>query len=661
MARTVLGKRTRGSVEQPHVQPLASLSKSPVTAAKTPRATRAKRRADFVIAADDDDENPFVSRKTRKTTHQANAMEVDELASENAEASPKRTVSHKITPAKHGASERRVPLSPTKQISQLNVIQIDVGEDAKPPTPSTPRHRDALSKKVPITPRHRVGVFAKLSAIDSPRTPSTPRTFGPSVYNEARQMFSRGVNPEMLIGRESERRELGDFVSKRLGKKKSGCLYISGPPGTGKSALVNEVSAALGETVSFKRTYVNCMSVKTARDIFSKLLEDFDCMDVLEGSETAALEELFYADKEAYLVTLDEIDHLLDVDMDLLYKLFEWSLDASSNLVIVGIANALDFTDRFLPRLKSRGLRPHLLPFMPYSVAQIAFVITSKLKSLLPAATTTTATADFIPFIHPMAVQFASKKVAAQTGDLRKAFAICLRAIDLIESETRAKLGEAASELTPSPTPSPSKTPLMENINLSSPARSPKKSRASINPMAHLTMETAPRATIAHMARVTAAVFSNGSSQRLASLNLQQKAVLCSLAALEQKRRDVPANDTPFKGSTNSAPTIKALFEAYTSLCKNDNVLHPLTSTEFRDVVAGLETLSLVSWIDGKNGTFTNVAPGTPSRRGKGGGFGAKTVEEKRVAGSVGIREIREAIVGAGSGILLALIDGVGI
>jgi len=474
-------------------------------------------------------------------------------------------------------------------------------------------------------------------------------------------MFARGTNPDKLIGREKERQELGEFVSQRLKEKSSGCLYISGPPGTGKSALVNEVSTDLQETVSFRSIYVNCMSVKTGRDIFAKLLEAFDNMDVLEGSETAALDVLFHAGDASYLVTLDEIDHLLDVDMDLLYKLFEWSLDRSSSLVIVGIANALDFTDRFLPRLKLRGLRPQLLPFMPYSVAQIATVVTSKLKALLP--TTTAATADFVPLIHPIAVQFASKKVAAQTGDLRKVFAICLRAIDLIESETRATLSKSAAELTPSPTPSPSKTPLMENINLSSPVHSPNKARAPANSMAHLTMATAPRATIAHMARVTAAVFSNGSSQRLASLNLQQKAVLCSLAALEQRKRDSPSNDvsaTPSKFS-NAAPTIKALFETYSSLCENDKVLHPLTNTEFRDVLAGLETQSLVSWVDGKNGTFTAVAPGTPSRKRRGGGFGAKVTEEKRLAGCVGNKEIRESLKGPGAGLLLGLLDGVGL
>ncbi|KAF2433405.1 cell division control protein Cdc6 [Tothia fuscella] len=645
MARVaVLGKRTRSSTEQEETT--------------TPRTTRAaKRRAEFVIAADDtEDDNPFVSRKTRKTIHHGESMDVDELASENA-SPPKRNVSTRSTPAKHGAFEKRIPLSPAKKNQILNVVPIDVAEDSKPPTPSTPRHRDALSKRVPVTPRHRVGIFGKLATPQTPHTPTTPRTSGPSVYNEARQMFARGVNPEKLIGREKERSELFDFVSKRLEKQKSGCLYISGPPGTGKSALANEVVKELQEGLTFRSTYVNCMSVKTAKDIFAKLLEDFEKEEVREGSENAALEKLFYNKKRAYLVTLDEIDHLMDVDMDLLHKLFEWSLDASSNLVIVGIANALDFTDRFLPRLKSRGLRPQLQPFMPYTPAQIAEVVNSKLKSLLPSDTT--ASADFVPFIHPMAVTFASKKVAAQTGDLRKVFAICLRAIDLIESETRATLSKSTSELTPSPTPSPSKTPLMDNINLSSPVRSPKKSRAPINPMAHLTIEKAPRATIAHMARVTAAVFSNGSTQRLATLNLQQKAVLCSLSYLSRKPSAYDTPSTPSRSA--SAPTIKSLFETYTSLCKNDNLLHPLTSTEFRDVVAGLETLSLVSWVNGRNGTFTNVAPGTPSKRGRGGGFGGKVVEEKRVVSSVGVNEVRDALQGAGSGILLCLLDGEGI
>ena len=402
------------------------------------------------------------------------------------------------------------------------------------------------------------------------------------------------------------------------------------------------------------------MSVKSARDLSAKLLEDFDEMDVLEGAEEKALQKLFSTKGQAHLIILDEVDHLLDIDIDLLYQVFDWSMQPSYNLVVVGIANALDFTDRFLPRLKSRGLKPQLLPFMPYSVAHIASILTSKLKALLPESTT--ATPDFIPFLHPTAIQFASKKVAAQTGDLRKAFAIAARAIDLVETETRNTLSKNTAEITPSPTPSPAKTPLMDNMNLSSPVavRSPPKKTQ--NPLAHLTIETAPRATIAHMARVTAAVFSNGSNQRLAALNLQQKAIMCSVFVLEKRLRDRHDMDmlaTPSRA--NGAPTIKALHAAYTDLCTTDNILHALTSTEFRDVLTSLETLSLISWVNGRSGTFTATAPGTPSRRGRQGGFGMKVAEEKRVASSVGVKELKESLKGPAADILLNLLGGEGL
>jgi cell division control protein 6 len=54
-------------------------------------------------------------------------------------------------------------------------------------------------------------------------------------------------------------------------------------------------------------------------------------------------------------VILDEIDQLISIDQTILYKFFEWAQMANSRLVLVGIANALDLTDRFLPRLKAKG------------------------------------------------------------------------------------------------------------------------------------------------------------------------------------------------------------------------------------------------------------------------------------------------------------------
>lgn len=402
------------------------------------------------------------------------------------------------------------------------------------------------------------------------------------------------------------------------------------------------------------------MSAKTVSDVFATIFDHFGIVDVMQGTEMTHLQKMVQGHRKSYLIILDEIDHLLDMDINLLYQLFEWSLQKSSSLVLVGIANALDLTDRFLPRLKAKDLRPQLVPFMPYSISEITSIVNTKLKSLLPSDNT--APADFVPFIHPTAIMFLAKKVAAQTGDIRKAFAICLRALDLIESETHTSLMESMQTLTPTASPSPTKTPLTENPFLSSPSttRSPRKSAPMINPMAHLKAETAPRATIAHVARLTAAMFSNGLTQRLAGLNIQQKAALCALAALESHTRDnagvhrsVP--QTPTK-SKSKAPTIRALYEIYARLVRQENALVPLSATEFRDILAGLETLSLVCAVDGKNGTLSVAA--TPSRRGRGKAIVGEGMEGQRVASCVGIAELKAILQGVGSNILLGIVNG---
>ncbi|KAJ4344444.1 AAA ATPase [Didymosphaeria variabile] len=627
MPATILGKRTRSSAT-------ADASETPTTA-----STRAKRRTQFVILDEGENDNPFVT-PSKKSGRNGDAMDLDAPGEQS--TGKRRTRAAATTPAKHGAHNTRIPLSPTKVNSPTKAAARCPEKPAA--TPSTPRHRDALAGKVAVTPRHR------LIAAGRPRTPhtptSTPRNAALTVYNDARQLFVRSSAPSALFGRETERHELHSFISTRAKSKSSGCMYISGPPGTGKSAFVNDVCGEITTNKRIKSGYINCMSVKSAVDLFRTLLEEFvDITQIEEGEEMNTLEKIFMQRDTSYVVTLDEVDHLLELDTDLLYNIFEWSLEDASSLVLIGIANALDFTDRFLPRLKARGLKPHLLPFLPYTATQISSVITSKLKSLVSDE------ADLVPFLHPTAIMFLSKKVASQTGDLRKAFDICRRAIDLIEADTRDQHAREIDEITPAPTPSPSKTPLVENRNLSSPAvRSPTKAMAK-SALAQLTALNAPRATIAHMARITATVFSNGTSQRLKNLNLQQKAVLCSLSALEKRKRVSAAEnvfDTPSKAHS-TAPTIKELFEAYTAVCKREQKLHPLTSTEFRDIVGSLETLSLVSAVEGRAGSL--VAVNTPSRKSK-GGFGGASVDDRRVASCLDVKEISECLVGPARDIL---------
>lgn len=446
----------------------------------------------------------------------------------------------------------------------------------------------------------------------------------------------RSANPGRLIGREQERRELNSIIQCGIYTRSGRCLYVSGPPGTGKSALVAEVCDEIQKDPNVRTVYINCMGVKSSKDILRKLTEDLigDAQDLF-GNELTLLQNTFLPKKNAlpspaYVVTLDEIDHLITLDLEIMYNLFDWSLNRSSRLILIGIANALDLTDRFLPRLKARNLKPVLLPFLPYTATQIAAVITTKLKtiSLDPAS----PERDYIPFFHPAAIQFCAKKVASQTGDLRKAFDIIRRTIDLIERETKqdSPAGIGSEELR--------KVPLHENPNLTSPFAS---SATVGSQLSILSASTAPRATIAHVARVSSAALTNSAPQRLQALNLQQKAALCALVSLEKiNLRRYSVLNTPSKKITS--PTIRKLYDTYCALCKRDNALQPLTGTEFADVLGGLETLGLVGNEDMK---------GTLGKRGL-------NPEDRRIAGRVSEVELEGCLEGTAGGILRSLLKG---
>ncbi|OJD27374.1 hypothetical protein ACJ73_01238 [Blastomyces percursus] len=628
-----------------------------------------------------------------------------------------RTLPVRNIPSKHTVPNKTI----NESISPSNTAII-TDENTRPhefTTPKTPyRYRDALShnndntktKPVPVTPRRRVQVFAS----GRPLTPRTPRMIASpaaaqTVYTPARQLFARSAAPGRLLGRNSERQELASFIHNAVQSRQGGCMYVSGPPGTGKSAMVDEVCQDLSVDVDLKKetlkiALINCASMTNSKDIYAKLAEEL-CEDpqLFKQSRTELLAGMFVQKKRTsssatpsalYLVVLDEIDHLLTTDVETLYTLFEWSLQPHSSLVLIGIANALDLTDRFLPRLKSKNMKPLLLPFLPYTASQIAGIISTRLRSLLPTsntarATTATIPEDFTPFLHPAAIQLCARKVASQTGDLRKAFDIIRRTIDLVEQQTRQTQNPSSS------CQSPTKVPLVENANLASSLISPpdtpsssssSSSTATPSTATIYTPVTAPRATVAHVARVTASAFCQGTVQRLQGLNLQQKAALCVLIALGRRKvdnRDSGILDTPSLSksprSTKSsvaaevvtAPTVNELFVTYSGLCRRDKILQPLAATEFRDVIGSLETLGLVGEAQTKgrgrectsatggvggggfNGLRTPSKPKTPTRMaGRMTGAGA---DERMLVCFVSEGEVEKLICGEGEGILRGL------
>ena len=109
-----------------------------------------------------------------------------------------------------------------------------------------------------------------------------------------------------------------------------------------------------------------------------------------------------------------------------------------------------------------------------------------------------------------------------------------------------------------------------------------KRRRLAAVPGVHLlTPETAPKVTPMHIITVTKSLGSSQSfQQRLKSLSVHHKAILCTLVVLK---------------STNSRPTVGDVCDKYTKLCRRDGMLDPLRYGEFLDACKQLDGMDIIA------------------------------------------------------------------
>jgi len=384
-----------------------------------------------------------------------------------------------------------------------------------------------------------------------------------SIYARAKAIFQRGFNlsiSQSLPEREQESTALQSFIQKNLSSEQSSSLYISGPPGTGKTAQVNltlsqfintskkgvQTTTIDGKTMKIGYTFINCMIISQVKTIFNEILKNITGSSTSLNSSKSELLKIFTSDDtimDMNIVVLDELDKLVTSDQQILFELFSWTAFPNSNLLLIGISNSLDMIDRLLPRLKINGLNPNTLSFLPYSAEQIKTIIITKLKLL-----NKDPNSENIPIMHPAAIQLCAKKSSNNTGDLRKAFDICRNSIEMVEKEIRGLNSNGV-------------------INL--------ENRGNYNE------ETAPKVKINHIAKICAGVFDNNQSTRLKNLNLQQKFIICMLISFE-------------KEIINEVITLNSLYEYYMKKIQVDRLIGVLKKGEFLEIISALESIGIV-------------------------------------------------------------------
>lgn len=227
------------------------------------------------------------------------------------------------------------------------------------------------------------------------------------------------------------------------------CRYISGVPGTGKTATVRETIRLLkeyqseGELPSFTYLELNAMKLTEPHQLWVQVWKGLTGQKVTADHASSLLQTRFSKSgtkRDSTVLLVDELDLLWTRKQDVMYNLFDWPAREGSKLIIVAIANTMDLPERIMMNRVSSRLGLTRMTFQPYTFQQLKMIVLTRLNGI-------------DGFDHD-GVELISRKVAALSGDARRALDICRRAAEIAET----------SNLPPTPSKSPIKMKMLVGI-----------------------------------------------------------------------------------------------------------------------------------------------------------------------------------------------------
>mmetsp|Transcript_21529 Transcript_21529/g.35671 ORF Transcript_21529/g.35671 Transcript_21529/m.35671 type:complete len:362 (-) Transcript_21529:43-1128(-) len=222
-------------------------------------------------------------------------------------------------------------------------------------------------------------------------------------------------------------------------------MYVAGCPGTGKTLVLDHVKKTVTDweteenRIPSQIIQFNAMRLTQPQAIFETLatellgekrsakaaiplLEEYICSRPAKGKPPRMI-----------LAIIDEIDQLLCRGQEILYRLFQWTALKGSRLILIGIANSLDLTERFVPLLESENIRPVVTIFNPYKKDDLVEILKQRLRR---ATSHKLAQALNIPpmgLFEEAALELCARKVSTSSGDVRKTLDICRQAVMAME------------------------------------------------------------------------------------------------------------------------------------------------------------------------------------------------------------------------------------
>lgn len=415
-----------------------------------------------------------------------------------------------------------------------------------------------------------------------------------SLFSRTKAVLQRSsgvftVGEGFLPTREQQYSRILQFLNQSISSHVSNSIYITGPPGTGKTAQIDAITRdkfvpvvlpsikAISQIKSPLRhekdllntsfyqlpddtvesvaiSSINCIAINDPSTIFNKIY-----MSLARNPESrppvrtmSDLESFMetYAQTTTFLVILDEMDKLVQSSLQdthstrTIFELFLLAKLPNIRFVLVGIANSLDMKDRFLSRLNLRqDLLPQTIVFHPYTSDEMYEIVMNRLRRI--------SNSEEECIFNPMAIKFAAKKCSGNTGDLRKLFDVLRSSIEILELEMIA-----------------SKLRLKQDVKSLS----------------------FTKVGLPHVAKVFAQFMNTSSTRsRINKLNMQQRIILCAI--VHREKMDI------FQAHCSLDDT----YDYYVNLMRSRDALTPLKRNEFLEICNALETCGVATIFQGKS------------------------------------------------------------